>query len=184
MLIYYIIAATIVNIAVLAFVVGVMQEYKLRTIVAERALDSVTSDMLKAERDMDSLTELMADNAIQYNKDLKAERESAAQEMRRRDAVANAHTNKLMAQNLAMAERLAALKIGGKPGPVVDGIPEIPFDASEPTVPYSSGLFTFINAVDSDEARTMVEDFVEMKRNEGMADEQILDKLNRGEYDG
>jgi hypothetical protein len=183
MLVYYIAAAAIVNIAVLAFVFGIVQEYRMKLELERRKLESAAFDKEVYERDLDKLAELMANNAITYNKDLKAEREAAAQEMRRREAVTNASIAKLMAQNTAMAERIAGLKIKGQ-GDVVDGVPAVPFDASEASVPYSSGLFTFINSVDSDEARTMVEDFVEMRRNEGMADEQILDLLNRGEYDG
>jgi hypothetical protein len=107
-------------------------------------------------------------------------------ELRRREVLTDQQTSSLFAQIQAMAERLASLKLGTDPDPerVRDGVPEIPFDATPQALPYSQALFTFINAIDSDEARTMVEDFVEICRKEGMDDEQILDKLNRGEYDG
>jgi hypothetical protein len=117
---------------------------------------------------------------------MEAMRQQHKAELRRREVLTDQQTASLFAQIQAMAERLASLKLGTDPDPerVKDGVPEIPFDATPQALPYSQALFTFINAIDSDEARTMVEDFVEICRKEGMDDEQILDKLNRGEYDG
>jgi hypothetical protein len=117
---------------------------------------------------------------------MEATRQHHQAELRRREVLMDQQTLSLFAQIQAMAERLASLKLGTDPDPerVRDGVPEIPFDATPQALPYSQALFTFIKAIDSDEARTMVEDFVEMHRKDGMDDEQILDKLNRGEYDG
>lgn len=117
---------------------------------------------------------------------LEKQREEHRAELRRREVLTDQQQASLFAQIQAMAERLASLKLGVDPDPkmVQDGQPLIPFDARKPVLPWSAGLFSFVNAIDSEEAKGMVEDFIEMQRNEGMDDEQILDKLNRGEYDG
>ena len=114
------------------------------------------------------------------------QRQEHRAELRRREVLTDQQQASLFAQIQAMAERLASLKLGVDPDPkmVKDGQPLIPFDARKPVLPWSAGLFSFVNAIDSEEAKGMVEDFIEMQRNEGMDDEQILDKLNRGEYDG
>jgi hypothetical protein len=109
-----------------------------------------------------------------------------AKERARHEAAAHAQVTALLSQLQVMAERLAALKLGTAPdanGVVAVEERATPFFVPDPAdKPYSPGLFAFMRALDSDDTRHIVEEYVEARRSAGADDEQILDQLNRGEY--
>ena len=91
-----------------------------------------------------------------------------------------------IAQIQVMAERLATLKLRR-----VEGVDDTLVIAEDNVVgidlerfeqPYSAGLSDFMNALDSEDSRELVEAFIEARRTEGMIDAQILEKLERGDY--
>jgi len=97
----------------------------------------------------------------------------------------------VLAQNQAMAERLATLKmkwVGPEMPSEVAGEfalaedPVVGADLTRLEAPYSPALSDFISSLESEDAREMVEGYVEARRAEGMIDDQILEKLERGEY--
>ena len=94
----------------------------------------------------------------------------------------------LVGQVQAMAERLATLKIKwhdeddseGKMTLEEDVV--VGADLTNLEQPYAPALSDFISALESEDAREMVETYVESRRAEGKIDEQILEMLERGEY--
>lgn len=90
---------------------------------------------------------------------------------------------KYIAQIQGLADRLAKLKISTptEEGVVItDG--EVDFRPEPEVEPYSPELFAFLRGVEGDEARLLVEDYIEARRTAGCYDEQILTELKRGEY--
>jgi hypothetical protein len=105
------------------------------------------------------------------------------EELRRREHKYDQQSDSLLRQVQTMAERIAKLKIESPADtPVVDAEPTpfIPEDTAP--VPYSQALFDFVSGLETDDARVMVEDYVERMRSNGTDDIQILEQLNRGEY--
>lgn len=90
----------------------------------------------------------------------------------------------LMTQVQTMAERLASLKLETRTdGSVVVQPNDIPFTPEKfEDRPYSPALFQFCQALEAEDIRLIVEDYIEIQRSAGRDDEQILDQLNRGEY--
>lgn len=92
---------------------------------------------------------------------------------------------KLLLQIMSMAERLATLRLQ----PVVSDEGtltvytenDVPFVEDE-SIPYSLGLHDFVKAITTEEARGMVETYIEERRANFEDDAQILTQLERGDY--
>lgn len=87
----------------------------------------------------------------------------------------------LLTQIQSLSERLAGLKLKTRDDELLVEDPGVAF-ASNDTEPYSEGLFEFIQALEGEDSRQMVEDYIERNRGEGMIDDQILQNLERGDY--
>jgi len=74
-----------------------------------------------------------------------------------------------------LAQQLATIRVGN-PGSAPDCATYEP--KPEPQEPFSTALQEFLNAITSDEGRAMVEEDIYMHRNDGHADEQILDIIS------
>jgi len=127
----------------------------------------VMSDM---RSEIDHLVDRMADNEIRYREDLRAARHDY-----------NEREDRLLRQVQTMAERIAKLTLN-KDNPAVasEPTPFIPEDSTP--VPYSQALFDFVSGLETDDARVLVEEYVERRRSLGVDDISILEQLNRGEY--
>lgn len=127
----------------------------------------------RAQELRDLAVELAFDQAEMLNQARQQERARAQEQVTR-----------LHSQVQAMAERLASMKVKfaeQHPGMTFEE-DEVAFDAMIHEPSYSAGLTAFINALESDEAKEMVEDYIIAQRDEGMIDAQILEKLERGDY--
>lgn len=128
------------------------------------------ASMASMVSEIDHLVDQIAENRIKH-----------AEELRRREHHEDQRVDNLLSQVQNLSERLAALKLAGGEAVVVDGQPQ--WAPEEPrTKPYSEGLYGFMSGLHTEEARTLVEDYIEAQRSVGRDDEQILDQLNRGEY--
>ena len=91
----------------------------------------------------------------------------------------------LLAQIQTLSNRMASLRLQpvgeGDEQLVVIDEGDTPLFADE-SIPYSADLHDFVKAMESEDARQMVEDFVEERRANHEDDAQILQKLQRGEY--
>lgn len=84
----------------------------------------------------------------------------------------------LIRQAQSMAERIVDLRVErGLEG----GDPKETFfaDSEEYSPPYSESLLNLLNAIESDEARLIVEEQIEQLRETGMFDDQIAQRLKR-----
>lgn len=179
--------AVVIGLLGIALAVALLQlvdERERRIQASERF--AAASEQLETLRQALSVSEEHCAEARREAKDtnsmLYAVREQKQREFRVRE-------NALLAQIQAMAERLATLKMkwvgpdaaaGGEFALAEDVV--VGADLTRLDEPYSSGLSDFMSALDSEDAREMVESYVEARRAEGLIDEQILDKLERGEY--
>jgi hypothetical protein len=92
---------------------------------------------------------------------------------------------KLLAQIQTLSDRLSQLRLRvvNEEGVhfAVESGGDDPFFADE-TIPYSADLHDFVKQIESEDARQLVEDYIEERRANHEDDAQILTKLQRGEY--
>ena len=72
-----------------------------------------------------------------------------------------------------MAERIASLRQEG----MTEGGEDFHIEEIEPEEPWSKGLREFYEAVKTPQAQEQVEEFIQTRRDMGIADEQILREL-------
>lgn len=77
-------------------------------------------------------------------------------------------------QNRDFAETVAALRKEG-----MEGEKEVFVPDAEPVKPYSPDLRQFVSGIEGTEARQMVDEFITVRREHGLDDEQILDQLEQ-----
>ncbi len=82
--------------------------------------------------------------------------------------------SELVRQNQNLAERIASLRLSSD---AVVGGDDMHIDEAVPDKPYSVELFEWIEGLANDETRTLAHDFVLIRRNAHMDDEQILREL-------
>jgi len=153
---------------------GIIEEIRSSTHDMRTEVHKARMDLKRAEKEL-------AEAAIVSAGMLDSARQ---QERRRFDAI----ESRLLGQIQAMAERLATLKIKwngeGDPteGWTVEEDAVVGADLTLTEQPYAPALSDFISALESEDAKEMVETYIESRREEGKIDEQILEMLERGEY--
>ena len=146
--------------------------------------EATGASMASMVSEIDHLVDQLAEQRIACEEKLALMEQRSAEELRRREHAAQQRQDSLISQVQNLSERIASLKferVQEDGEVIVDGPPQ--WAPPEPrAAPYSQGLFDFLNAMETEEAKYLVEDYIEAQRAVGRDDEQILDQLNRGEY--
>jgi len=80
-------------------------------------------------------------------------------------------------QTMDLAQQLATIRVS-HPGAQPD---EISVEKAPPPKPYSQQLWDFLGGIQFEDARTLVEEDIEILRSRGLDDEQIYHKISEGD---